>query len=781
MAKIPQKHFEVHPWQVVERGFDPSHSRISESMFCLANEAMGVRGYFEEGYSGATLLGSYFNGLFEEMDVIHPQVFKGFLTRTNFSVNAVDWLHTRIKVAGETLDLARSKFSDFVRTLDLKNGLMTRSFIWNIKGGKKLRLTFQRFLSMVDGDRGFQRIVLEPLNFTGSAAVTIGLDFNTVHEIASGWTQTESTGSADAAKGINFWTCPKMGKAGKGLAVLGKTTSTGQYVFSSFRLDCTSGIKAKMVKGEKCIGQALTVPLKKGQAATIEKIVVNRWFGTKPMPEAKAWAAGVKLASARPTLTFDAALAQQTAHWADKWKTLDVQIDGEPEIQQGMRFSIYQLYQTYHGGSERFNIPCKGLTAEVYYGWIFWDTETYCLPFYIFTDPAAARKLLVYRYNHLAGAKRRAKELGCEGARYPFCTLDGNESCHTWQHGDLEIHVGEAVFYALWLYVRHSGDKEFLYREGIEMLLELSRYYASRGEFSPKKGDFGFYGVMGPDEYHMMVNHNTYTNVMAKKLFEYTLDVMNEMKSAAPDKLAAATKKFGLREHEADRWAQMAANMRICKDQATGIYEQHDGYFDLPEVDVKHLPVEQIPIYKNWPYIKIFRYNMVKQPDFLMLPLFFSRDYTPAEKRANYEYYEARTIHESSLSPGVHSILATELGKMDQAVEFLRYMARLDLDNYNRNSEQGLHTTAMSGAWMSAVYGLGGMRTDGEKLSFRPALPAELKGLRFRIVHHGSTIEVALSGQAATFKLIEGPEQTIEVYGRDVNVTAQGTTIPLEK
>ena len=781
MAKVPQKYFKVDPWKVVEKGFDPKHSRISESMFCLANEAMGVRGYFEEGYGGQTLLGSYFNGLFEEMDVEHPQVFKGFLSKTNFSINAVDWLHTRIRAGGEMLDLATSRFSDFQRTLDLRTGVLRRSFVWHIPGGWRLRVTFERFLSMTDSHLGCQRIVLEPLNFCGRVTVTCGLNFDTVHEIASGWTQTEATGSSAAKAGIHFWTCPRKTTVGSGAAILGRTLGTGQYVFAGFRLECSEKLAARPVKADKFIGQACRLRLKKGAPVTLDRLATNRWFGIRQMEANDAWDQGRKLMSDAANLSYDKALEQHSARWATAWETLDIELDGDPEIQQGVRFSIFQLYQTYHGLSDRFNIPCKGLTAEVYYGWIFWDTETYCLPFYIFTDPAAARKLLLYRYRQLPGAKRRAKELGGEGARYPFCTLDGNESCHTWQHGDLEIHVSGAVFYAIWLYARHTGDTEFLYKQGIEMLLEICRYYAARGEFSPSQGDFGFYGVMGPDEYHMMVNHNTYTNVMARKALEYTLSVLREMKRLAPAALADVRKKVGLRDEEPRNWRMMAANMRICKDKATGIYEQHDGYFDLPEVDVKNLPVSQIPIYKHWPYIKIFRYNMIKQPDFLMLPMFFSRDYTPAEKRANFEYYEARTIHESSLSPGVHSILAAELGKMKMAEEFFRYMARLDLDNYNRNSEQGLHTTAMSGAWLNVVYGFAGMRTDGDVLSFAPCLPPKWKRFRFRIVHHGATVEIAITRRKATFTLIDGDELTVQVYGRDVKITADGAGAPLQK
>ena len=232
-----------------------------------------------------------------------------------------------------------------------------------------------------------------------------------------------------------------------------------------------------------------------------------------------------------------------------------------------------------------------------------------------------------------------------------------------------------------------------MHREGIEMLLQISRFYASAGDYSPVNGDFGLYGVMGPDEFHMMVNHNFYTNYLAKKVFLFTLEVLNEMKADSPDKYEEAVRKVALDPEEPKAWRDMADQMRIIQNPDTKVFEQHAGYFDLPHVEVADIPPEEIPVYKNWAYIRIFRKNMIKQPDVLNHLFFFSEDFTTEEKKANYGFYEARTIHESSLSPSLHSILALELGKTEQAYQFFTYAARLDLDNYNRNTEQGQHAT----------------------------------------------------------------------------------------
>ena len=777
MAKVAEKHYKVDPWAVIEDRFDPGSGRISESVFSLANEYMGVRGYFDEGYSGDRLVGCYVNGLYERMDVQHPQVFKGVITEMGFGVNTVDWLYARISLDGEQLDLARSRFTDFQRSLDLKAGTLTRSFIWHA-GQKQLRVTFLRFCSMVSGNVVGQRITLEPLNFSGQVTVTSGLDFSPPHEIAAGWSQVRRAG--EKVEGKNFWTVVRKQRAGAQLAVMGQTERSRQWLYAACRLGGAELAQVQPVEEPQLIALKGDVALKQGQPTSMDKLVFLHWERNGAVPMEQAWSDGQGVVRKNSGLSFQQALDAHTGFWKTMWEQLDIAIDGDDEIQQGVRFSLFQLYSTYQGKDPGINIPCKGMTAEVYFGWMFWDSETYCLPMYVFIDPKAARALLEYRHIYLPQALERARQVDCRGARYPFATIDGTECCGTWQHGDLEIHVDLGITYAVWLYDKLTGDKEFIHARGVEMLLQISRFLASRGEWNPK-GKFGFYGVMGPDEFHMMVNNNCYTNVLAKKTFEYTLRLAAEMKRDCPRLWKEVSRKVGLEASELRGWKKMARKMIIPYDRKTGLYEQHEGYFGLPEVDVKNIPPEQIPIYKNWAYEKIFRYNMIKQPDFLLLPLFFSAEYDLETKRRNYEYYEARCIHESSLSPGIHSILAAELGKDREAYDFFRYMARLDLDNYNRNSEQGLHITAMSGVWLNVVNGFAGLRTDGAVLSFAPCIPASWNSYRFRLAYRGSVVEVAADRQAVAFKLITGRPVDVLVYGRQQRIDSSCLRVPLEK
>jgi maltose phosphorylase len=769
--KTPIDYFRGDPWTIVEDGFDPGYQRVSESVFSVANEFMGVRGYFEEGYSGDHLLGSYFNHLYELMDIHHDQLFKGFVTQGGAMLNAVDWLYARLRVDGEQLDLAKSAFSDFTRRLDMRNGVLTRTFVWQTGSGKHLKLTFIRFTDMESTRVGCQRIVFEPLDFSGTVRVRMGLDFNTHYEIAAGWDQT-GAGSGQDHPIINLWQTRRKIATEAGWAIQAETLRSGHQLFSGFHLEADQPLQTSLVEDVKFIGVDFELSLEQGTATTVDRVAVNEWAKTSDVDALRA--KGLELMRQHRNASFDSLLAEHSAFWARVWNVMDIDIEGDPCVLQGLRFSSFQTYQSYHGENADLNALCKGMTGEVYFGWVFWDSEIYSHRLMMFVDPPAARNLLLYRHHRLQQALDRAKQLDCEGARFPFASITGTEDSGTWQHVDLEIHADLAVAYAIWHHDVIMRDKEFLHREGIEMLLQICRFLASAGGWSPSKGDFGFYGVMGPDEFHMMVNHNCYTNVMAKKAFEFTLAVLAEMRLEAPDLCQAAIAKVGLKDDEPAHWAHMAEMMRIPRDDRTGILEQHAGYFDLPHVDLDNIPADQIPIYKNWAYIKIFRHDMVKQPDVLNLMYFYSQDYSLQEKLANYEFYEARTIHESSLSPSLHAILAVELGKLEDAYTFFRYGARMDLDNYNRNTEQGLHVTSAAGVWASMVFGYGGMRTDSDVLILKPTLPAQWRSYRFRVRYQGALLEVRVDVDSVRLQVVDGAPVKVRVYGAEYLVDGRG-------
>ncbi|GGF99698.1 maltose phosphorylase [Paenibacillus albidus] len=762
MAKVADKYLQVDPWAVVEEKFDAARNRVSESIFSLGNEYMGVRGYPEEGYSGDSLLGSYFNGLYEEMKV--NAHYKGTISKLRFMVNAVDWLYTRISADGEMLDLAQSQISNFTRRLDFKTGEYERRFDWHLSGGGTISIRFRRLVSMTNSHLGIQRIEFQSNDYDGEISVRTGLDFSPVHE----------------DQGRNLWQVMHRGRQGDWMGMVGQTVTTGNRLFTTFVIRSDETLHTIPFEEEKLAGVDFALRLGAGGSAGFTKLVINYADKGNKVDEVETlWDTGYKVASLYEGTTYDDILTEQTAYWTRIWEQSDIEIQGDPENQQGIRYCIFQLYQTYRGDNPGFNIGAKGLTGEAYRGLAFWDTETYCLPFYLFNNPKAARSLLEFRYKSLSHALERAREVDCQGAFYPIATIDGTESCDLWQHANLQLQVGTAVGYAIWHYDKLVGDKPFLYGEGIEMLLQLSRFYESRGQWGPRTGKFGYYGVMGPDEFQLMVNNNCYLNIMAKKLFEYTLAVLEEMEREAPMKLHTLTERLGVTEDEYRTWAHLAENMYIPYDTASQVFEQHDGFFDMPNIDVDTIPVEDFPLYHNWSYDRIYRYDMVKQPDVLMFMFLYTTEYTHAQKQANYDYYEPRCIHESSLSPSIHSIFASELGRHDEAYRFFEFATRLDLDNYNRNTREGLHTTSIAAAWMNIVYGFGGMRSDGEQLQFEPSIPVRWDGYSFQITYRGTVVHVRVTREEVTVRSLSGEPVELLLYGRACRIDADGVVAPI--
>ncbi len=732
MGKIADRYFKLDPWKIIEEGWSAARNLVSESVFSLGNEYMGVRGYFEESTTAPSLQGSYFNGVYEEAPV-KDTAYKGIITKTHFMVNAADWLYTRISYEGEQFDMNTSTVKNFRRVLDMKVGTLSRELDWITRGGKTLHLSFLRFLDMEESEQGFQRIGVTPAGCSGTVRIVCGIDFNAIH----------------AGRKTCFWTEIRHAFFDSAAAVLARTLTTGQRVFSGFSWYSNRDVAAEPLNRDKFAALVFDVPLIDGEESFIEKKVLNV-VEKNPAANAESadtavWESSVsKLKELRKRLFSDAA-AQTERWWRQMWENFDIKITGDEPNQQGIRFCIFQMQQTYHGQNPANNIGAKGLTGEAYNGHAFWDTETCCLPFYLFTNLKAAKNLLEFRYGTLDRAKDRAAQLDCAGACYPVATLNGAEACDLWQHASIQFQPSTGVAYGIAHYVKISGDTDFLYGDGAEMLVQISRFLLSRGAWNQDKSGFGFYAVMGPDEFHMMVSNNCYTNIMAKKTFEYTLDTLAHMRERFPDRYETLVMKTDLREAELYELSRCAAKMIVPYHAETKLFEQHEGYFTLPHIAVNSIPVEDFPLYYHWSYDRIYRTDMIKQPDVLMFLFLYGSEFPADVKRANYEFYEPRTIHESSLSPSIHSILAAELGKRAEAFKFFEFATRMDLDNYNRNTGEGLHTTSIAAAWMNIVYGFGGLRSDGDVLSCAPFVPSGWTEYEFGIVYRGAKLRFSVT------------------------------------
>lgn len=754
-------YYQVNPWLVIEEGYDPTRNQVSESIFSLANEYMGVRGFIEEGVTAPSLIGSYFNGIYEVGTDSGAPHYKGIVRRTHFMVNAVNWLYTRLTIDGERVDIATSTIKRFRRTLNLKEGHLLRSFILVTPEGKEVELSFHRFLSMTNPHYGYQRITVRPLNGPVRVELITGLDYRILH-----WGRT------------NYWNVIEAETNGNVAMALGETLTTHQRVFSAYRLTLSKACEMTAFKEEKRIGHRLQFAVNTDEIVTIDKAITHLVDRESVHPHNRLFLEGVQLFDRQPA--FDTALQEQVAYWGTFWDDFDIEIEGDERNQQGIRYCIFQLHQTYHGVNPTNNIGAKGLTGEAYSGHAFWDTETYCLPFFLFTNPEAAKNLLLFRYHTLAQAKQRARALDCDGAWYPIATLNGEEGSTLWQHSNLQMQPSTAVAYGIWHYVKVTGDSEFLYDYGAEMLIEISRMLVSRGQWNATKTKFGYYGVMGPDEFQMMVNHNAYTNYMAKRTLDYTLTVIDELKREDPKQYEALCAKINFQPKEMEQFKICRDAMYIPYDDKRKLFEQHEGFFDLPHIEIQNIPIEEFPLYNHWSYDRIFRNDMIKQPDVLMFLFLYNQSFSPEQKRANFDYYDPRTIHESSLSPSIHSIFAAEFGLMDQAVDYFRFATRMDLDDYNRNTCDGLHMTSIAAAWMNIVYGFGGLRSDGDMLVLNPSIPPMWQRYCFRLTYRGTNMRVNVNQKEVTLN-VRGHPITFSIYGKIVQLHDETLVIPIRE
>ena len=752
MGKFADKYFKTHPWQVVEEGFDPAYSQVAESVFSLGNEYTGLRGYFDEGYSGESLQGSYLNGVYERRN-LPKSGYKGMLPFTEFMVNTVDWIYTRISCNGQTLDLNKSKFSDFCRVLDLRSGVLSRSFVWQVDDTTAVELAFERFTSMEKEQFCGQKVTVKSVAGTADVTIRAGLDFTRPH----------------VSMGASMFAVESAKADGNNAQITASTKASKQRVYAAtvFR-----GIEGTPWKEEAGISSnCFHMVLRAGESAALERVVTL--LSARNEKERASFHARVDAANAELAATdYETLKAASAGWWEKQWAVSDIEIRGSEADQQGIRFCIFQLHQTLHTAKYGAVFGAKGLTGEAYNGNTFWDSEVCCLPFYLFNNPEAAKSFLKFRYDTLPEAKERAAALDCKGAFYPIATISGRECCDLWQHASLQPQASTGVAYGLWSYVHQTGDKEFLYNYGAEMLVEISRMLATRGDWDPVTGKYGYYCIMGPDEFQMMVHHNAYTNFMGQKVLRFTMETLAQMEKEAP----GGYQKLNVTAEELADWQEKADRMYIPYDAETKLFEQHMGYFHLPHKDIASIPVEEFPLYSHWSYERIYRNDMIKQPDVLMFFLLYGSEFTREQLAANYDFYEPRCIHESSLSPSIHSILACRLGRMDKAGDLFGFATRMDLDNYNRNTHEGLHTTSIAGAWMNIVYGFGGLSSDADVLTLFPCIPKGWEQYSFSLRAGDCVLRVSVSHHEVTLKLISGDTLKLNLYGRKTVVTEQAVS-----
>ncbi|MFW5851933.1 MAG: family 65 glycosyl hydrolase domain-containing protein, partial [Bacteroidota bacterium] len=513
------------------------------------------------------------------------------------------------------------------------------------------------------------------------------------------------------------------------------------------------------------IAENFIVSVLRGEEITIEKKATQ--VSSLNYDEADLHNAAVNNLKRLHKQSFDDLFSEHSKAWLRKWELSDIIIEGDVAAQQGIRFSIFQLQQTYTGVDSRLNIGPKGFTGEKYGGATYWDTEAFCLPFYLATAPEeVAKNLLVYRYNQLPQAIANAQKLGFTNgaALYPMVTMTGEECHNEWEITFEEIHRNGAIAYAIYNYVNYTDDKSYIIEYGLEVLIAIARFWSQRVNFSVAKKKYVMLGVTGPNEYENNVNNNWYTNYIARWCLQYTLDTISWVKRIRPEVYTKLSEKIGFDEVvEVIRWTDIVKNMYIPYDNQYGIFLQQEGYFDKEIRFADELSHDERPINQHWSWDRILRSCFIKQADVVQGLFMFEHNFEDEIIQKNFDFYEPRCVHESSLSPSVHSVVASKLRQTDKAYELYVRTARLDLDDYNKEAHEGLHITSMAGSWLALVQGFAGMRVVSGKLLFNPLLPQAWKSYSFIILFRSTVLHISVSMGRIIIASQKGPKQYITI------------------
>ncbi len=751
-------------WSIIEDGFDQQRVPASESIFSIGNGYMGQRANFEETYSGKSLQGNYIGGIYYPDKTRVGWWKNGYPEYFAKVLNAPNWIGIDVLIEDEILDLNTVEVLGFKRELNMKEDWLTRSFRVKMSSGKIISVVSKRFISMKRKELGVIKYSITPENFSGEITLLPYIDggiknqdanydefFWKINEITIGKNQ-DAYLLSETLK-THFKVCTAMRNV----------VSLNQKQIPPVAVDIQE--KQVDITYRKLVNRGETIVLCKYAAVT--QSMNYKEFDLKPTAE--------RILSEAVDAGFENLLAEQKKAWQKIWKTADIEIKGDIKAQQGIRFNILHLNQTYTGEDARLNIGPKGFTGEKYGGSTYWDTEAYCIPFYLSTkDKKVAKNLLLYRYNHLPKAIENAEKLGFKygAALYPMVTMNGEECHNEWEITFEEIHRNGAMVYAIYNYVNYTGDYDYIVKNGMEVIIGIARFWAQRANFSKDKNRYVILGVTGPNEYENNVHNNWYTNYLAQWNLQYAWENLERIKEEYPVDYKRIINKTKLSEQETNKWQEIAGNMFFPYDTKRNIFLQQDGFLDKEILPASQLPASERPINQHWSWDRILRSCYIKQADVLQGMYFFENRFDKASLERHFDFYEPLTVHESSLSPCVHSILASALDKDDKAYEMYVRTARLDLDDYNHEVDEGLHITSMAGTWLSVVQGFGGMRNFDNELHFAPKIPKQWQSYSFMINYNDAILQIIKNQQET--KIINLSHMAVELFVYDKKYQLNG-------
>jgi maltose phosphorylase len=735
---MKKSYFKIDPWKIIKNGFDEAHVKACESVFSLGNGFMGQRANFEEQYSGKTYQGSYIGGVYYPDKTKVGWWKNGYPKYFAKVLNAPNWIGINIRIAGIPLDLNRCvEVSNFRRELDMKRGIYKRSFNLNISTDIQVDVNVTRFLSMVESSLGVINYQITMVKGNAEIEIDSFVDGD-IKNYDSNWDDPFWDHKTKIISEELLLLQSKTFKSNFDVATYAQTQlfdnnglSIGNFTITEENQVISQKKKHNMAEGESC-----TI-LKFGGYINGMNHNFNEFKNIAQKIVSKAISKG-----------FDKLAEEHIQSWNEIWDQSDIKIKGDDKAQQAIRFNIFQLNQTYNGADARLNIGPKGFTGEKYGGSTYWDTEAFCLPFYMATkNQNVARNLLKYRYDQLGKAIENADKLGfTDGAAlYPMVTMNGEECHNEWEITFEEIHRNGAIAYAIFNYERYTGDKSYIPEMGLEVLIGIARFWAQRVNYSDFRKAYVILGVTGPNEYENNINNNWYTNFICHWCLKYTLEQIFRVKDQFSNDWEVIKSKLNWKDIEADRWKDIVDKMYFPKHPYQDIFLQQDNFLDKNLTPASTINKDQRPINQHWSWDRILRSPFIKQADVLQGFYFFEDQFDKTSLERHFNFYEPLTVHESSLSPCIHAILAMRLGKKDKAYDFYLQTSRLDLDDYNNELEEGLHITSMAGTWLSIIEGFGGLRVINDQIHINPILPDAWKAFSFKINFRGTIVKVEAS------------------------------------
>ena len=780
---IDRNRYPVDPWRLRETVFSDQDLGPTETIFSVANGYLGMRGNVPEGRESHSH-GTFINGFHETWSIHHAEEAYGFAKVGQTIVNVPDAKVVRLYVDDEPLLLPVADLIDYERSLDFAAGTLSRDLVWRTPGGKRVSVRSRRMVSMTQ--RHLAVITFEVTLLDHSAPVVIssqilnrqdGEDEYHVRSAAMG----EGMDPRKASKFSGRVLQPQFQEADDGRMILGyRCTNSGMTLAcAAHHIVETDNAHTMRTNAEKDMAKTtVRVQAEPGVPINLTKVVTYHTSRGVPVREL----------SDRCRRTIDRALEEGIAkqfddqhRWFDAyWERADVEVGGQPEVQQALRWNLFQLAQA-SARAEGSGVPAKGVTGSGYGGHYFWDTEVYVMPFLTYTSPRLARNALRFRYQMLDAARKRAGELTQRGALFPWRTINGEEASAYYAAGTAQYHIDADISYALSKYVAATGDDDFLLREAIDILVETARMWVDLGFWRTNgDGTFHIHGVTGPDEYTAVVNDNLFTNVMARFNLRRAADAVDHLCDAWPEAYRRMVARLGFDESEVEGWRRAAEAIAIPYDERLGIHPQDFHFLDREVWDLSNTPAENRPLLLNYHPLVIYRFQVLKQAD-VVLALFLQGDqFTPEQKRADFEYYDPITTGDSTLSAVVQSIMASEVGYHDLALRYFNMALFVDLVDVHGNTTDGVHVASTGGVWSALAFGFGGLRDHDGKITIDPRLPKSWDSLTYRITLHGTRVRVVVREEELELVVEDGSSATLSVRGKDITVLAgEPVVVPL--